>query len=522
MYKLTLLFSIIGFTALGYKYATKPNITTLSSSFDESRYTSSKEIEYFPLSANCDNPQTGFLDFESEVYAHEEFVKFYNLDVMPKKLVEKQLKFIDGYLDHLEDKSYKFVPHKEKTFSILNIEKVSYPSDFIVDKIEVDNSLYPNFILGKHLKKNQEALRVSYKARVKVTKCAKSESNEKLTIILPKDPYLAFWYVPKNSRVLIIQDEAHKTITNPCSNKLMAELKYPNMYWNVWKPLAKESRFDCKELLNKDNHLEIVKSNFLPIKAKKKIVSYEYLRDTEVLKVSLISGFVSDDSPLELTNEAKKLVPFVNKLKDVKPVDFIKQDIGVRSTYTMIGLMNKISSDSKWSARTFEDYTIIKGSGKLLNSSKKYSMEIFIGATVDYQNGTKHWNFLADALNNSDFIFYSGHAGMGTAFTVPNIYKNTQLKNLKKSPQNQFIAVFSCSSISYFGDDFVKERNLYSKQTDFLLTGFDKHAYQLTPAVLQFIDLKLSGKDISFKNILESHLDKDSDIHLTRNIADSN
>jgi hypothetical protein len=517
LYKLSLLFTIIGSIALGYKFLSKSESISPSSSFNESRYKTNTEKEYFPLSANCENPQIGFLEFKNDVYAHEDFVKFYKLNEKPDKLVKDQLKFIDGYLDHLDNKNFKFVPHHQKDFSIVSTQVVKYPTDLVIDKIPVDHSLYPDSIFERPINNGQKALKISYKARVKVTKCSNKRGSENFDIILPKDPYLAFWYVPLKARVLLVQSRKHKSITNPCSNKLMAELKYPNMYWNVWKPLAKEKRFDCSKLLKLRDHLQLAKSKFKPLVPVKKLVSYEYLKEKKKLKISLISGFVEGGSPLKINQNAKQLVDYVNKLKEIRKKDFVIQDIGVRASYTVVGLMNKISSNSSWKVNSFKDYSVITGSGTLLNSSKDYIMDIYIGATVDYQDGTKHWAFLADALEQSDFIFYSGHAGMGTTFTLKNVFQNSKLKSLAKSPNSQFIAVFSCSSISYFGEDFINERSNYSKQTDFLLTGFDGHAYQLTPAVMQFIDLKLSGRKVAFKEVLESHLEHDFDIHLTRN-----
>ena len=102
-------------------------------------------------------------------------------------------------------------------------------------------------------------------------------------------------------------------------------------------------------------------------------------------------------------------------------------------------------------------------------------------------------------------------------FSLENLKKNSDFKGFQNTPQNQFIAVLSCSSISYFGEDFIRERKRLGKTTDFLRTGFDDHSYQVTPSIIQYVDLELAGKQYSLKSILESHLAPGYDVHLTRN-----
>ena len=106
---------------------------------------------------------------------------------------------------------------------------------------------------------------------------------------------------------------------------------------------------------------------------------------------------------------------------------------------------------------------------------------------------------------------------MGWTFSLENVKKYSKFKSFEHSPKNQLIAVLSCSSLSYFGADFVEARKNLGKTTDLLLTGFDDHSYQVTPSVIQYIDLHLSRKQYSLESILNSHLKEGYDVHLTRN-----
>jgi hypothetical protein len=305
--------------------------------------------------------------------------------------------------------------------------------------------------------------------------------------------------------------------TTPCASNIMAELKYPNMYWNVWKPRAKGKGYDCNKLLEQDKHILTVKAKFSPIIAEQKKLNFLHLKEKPNIKISLISGLLF---PIETDANLKKirlLLGSINSVGKIKQESLKGQDIAFLATLTFMDLMKSIAKEIKWDAVDHKDHLIFKASGRLLHSNKPFDIDIYLGPSVDYQKGEKHWKFLSNALNTSDFIFYSGHSGMGTTFSLSNLKKNTRFNTFNKAPDHQFIAVLSCSSISYFGDDFIKGRQKQGKTTDFLLTGFDNHAYRLTPAMIQFLDLELAEMNYSLQSILKAHLGKNEDVHLTRN-----
>ena len=140
----------------------------------------------------------------------------------------------------------------------------------------------------------------------------------------------------------------------------------------------------------------------------------------------------------------------LNTLEQTDQQSWQGQDPATLGTFTFMHLMKRLAENVHWSAEDLGDHLIFKGLGRLVHSQRTISIQIYLGPTVDYQKGRRHWGFLSDALRDSDFIFYSGHAGMGYTFSFDNLKKYSDFKGFEHTPQNQFIAVLSCSSISYF------------------------------------------------------------------------
>lgn len=494
------------------------NNTTKYNQFDP-KYFKLSEKEFFPLSVNCDLAQEGFVSFDGYAVTHSKITSG-EIDLKKQKeLVRSQLKYFDGYVDHSGFDKFRIVPHSVKNFEIKKVTQVKYPAKIYLDSVPLDENYYPKRIQNKWYNSGDEAIKISYTAKLKVTRCLNTKTSQdgNFDIILPVDPYLAYWYVPKEKRVEIKLSSKYNMISTPCASPIMAELIFPNMYWNVWKPRAKRKDFDCAKLLKEGEHIITAKAKFTPIEVKPQPLEFSHLKNKGKIKVSLINGLVFPIDTKENLERARILLANINSINKIQQKDLKEQDIGTLATFTILNLFKELTNDLSWLVEDRQDHFIFKGVGRLKYSNKDFEISIYLGPSVEYQKGRKHWSFLANALEESDFIFYSGHSGMGTAFSLENLKKNIDDFSFIETPKNQFIAILSCSSISYFGDDFIKARRKESKRTDFLLTGFDNHAYRVTPAMIQYVDLELAGKRYDLKSILEYHLGKDEDVHLTRN-----
>ncbi|MCY4645213.1 MAG: hypothetical protein OXB88_11405 [Bacteriovoracales bacterium] len=503
MLRLSFIFFALGLISLTVNHFKRKEINP----FDLGRYQMA-ESSYFPLSVHCDEAKTGFLEFHGRAITHGDF-----LPKSPREVVRDQLKYIDGFVDHSDHSKTRFVPHLKKDFEILKVQKISYPVEVYLNKVGVNPSFYPEKTLERWYRKGARATEVTYKAKVKVTRCREAQDHHDL--ILPLDPYLAYWYVPKDKWVETTYESPSTKITaTPCAHEMIALVKEPSQYWNVWKPQAKK----CLGLLKENLHTGLFKGTFIPEEKKSKRIEFSHLaHEKDEIHISFISGLLESEKTQKNLKKIRTVLDDLNAIDKIDKEKQKDQDTATLATLTFMHLMKKLARHTHWTAKDLKDHFIIESKGKLLHSKKPITIQIYLGPTVGYPEGRLHWPFLSNALKKSDFIFYTGHAALGWSFTLENLKENSDFKTFENTPDHQFIAVLSCSSISYFGEDFIKERKLAGKTTDFLRTGFDDNSYLIVPAMIQYIDLELAGKHYSLESILKSHLLPNYDIHLTRN-----
>jgi hypothetical protein len=462
----------------------------------------------FSLLLNCKNGVDGYLKFSGSAIAHPDFIELKTLKKTPKLLVREQLKYIYGFLNNRPYQFKTFLPHQELEIQILSMTEAKYPSNVLTVKG------------GTRYSKGVIALEVFYKAKIKVTKCKETHQSDEYSLtqlILPRDPYLAFWYLldDRNIQALNTQDKLMRR--KPlCASKYISELKTTSDYWNYWNPSAKGKGFDCAITLKEQNNLELLEVKFSSSKENNGVISFKALQAKQELKFSLISGLLYPKKTSESLAKALPLMKNINTIELIDPNLIKELDLSFTATFTIMHLMKKLANNIFWEVKKKKDHFIFTTKGTLKHSKKKFVFDIYLGPTVSYQEGELHWSFLAKALSQSDFIFYSGHAELGQSFSLANLKKYSQFKTSKISPHYQLIAILSCSSLNYYGDDFITERKRYQKTTDMLLTSFDDHAYEVTPLIIQYLDLDLAGEKYSLSSMFKNRLGDQFRIHLSR------
>lgn len=514
-------------TAIASNYFTQQQ--TSESPKDPFDFSSIKQQERstLPLSVHCENPQIGKLLFQSEVVTHDFLANSHDLNNHPDRIANEQLKYLNGYFNFADHSSLRVVPFSNKALKILKVEKLKYPLNVTVDKIEANTVQYSDSALERNYAKGDKAIKVTYEAEVSVKVCSPDKvKTETVSIILPIDPYLAFWFVPKDMRAELSYHPKVKMVTNPCSANQMADLKYPSMYWYAWKPEALSDLYNCKKYLSENNYIQNISAKFAPDdfalnKIAQENLNFSHLKNKETIKIALINGFIFKKNMSELLLKAKEILPYLNKLKDTPREILRGQDPSTIAAYTIVNSVNEMSESVKWETREagVGSHLIFKAAGILKESKKKFEMNIYLGPSTEYQEGEKHWNFLAEAFSQADFIFYNGHAGMGTTFSLSELKKQTPFSGFEQSPEHQFVGVLSCYSAAYYGPDIVLERTKLGKQTDILLTGFEGYSYLLAPAIIKYVDLELSGAELSLQEIMGRFLHKSFDVHLTRYVS---
>lgn len=471
--------------------------------------------ENFPLTVNCASPRRGHLRFIATALTTQQLAEFHQVPSSLEKLARAQLKFTNGYFNFQDQQGLQVIPLAGAKVKILTQKKSTYPFDVVIDPQEDNPSLYPpQFLKNSVVEKGSPALSVSYQAELPVLLCLPNgQAPTQVSITLPLDPYLSFWLVAPADRQSLTYFRL-KGKTNPCSFPEMLDLKYPSMHWYVWKPDAKGSVHDCQRLLQ--GKVLTVEAQFHESAPTPQALEFNGIAPSEEVRFSLISGFLAKRPTAEAIQAFRESLGHLDDLLKMPRPLIQRQDPSALATLTIAHTLKDLGSIESWKIEDHGTNIVLRTRGQLKHSGRKFRMDMFIGPTVEYQEGEKHWKFLADALKHSHFIFYSGHAGMGTGFSLKQLRQHIGDFTLDQAPSYQMIAILSCFSAAYFGQDFVQERARAHRQTDILLTTSEGHHFLLTPAVIQYLDMKWARKKVGLTESLKRFLSFSSIVILQR------
>ena len=324
MLKISFIFIVFGIVGFGLNQRNTPSSAKRLHPFDLSHYGQGKSS--FPLSINCPQSDIGYLRFKGKVISHSDFFRYQSFLKEPRKLVKSQLKYIDGFLDHIDHSHIRFVPHWEKKFKVLKIKRIRYPIDIFLDKIEVNPSYYPPKSLDRLYAKGRDAIEVHYQANIKVTRCVNAQESvmTEYKLTLPLDPYLAYWYVPKKHWVEMTYHPKVKMLTTPCASKTMAQLRHPNMYWNVWKPMAK----NCSDFLKENRHVKTLNATFKKQNLTRQKINFSHLKDKPKIEIAVISGLLYSIPTDENLHKVRNLLKDINSIDKIGKERLKGQDVG--------------------------------------------------------------------------------------------------------------------------------------------------------------------------------------------------
>lgn len=457
----------------------------------------SEAKEVVPLSLNCENAQRGTLKFDGTAIAAKNASP-----AAPEAIVRSQLKYLYGLFHFSEIQGVRVTTFASPKISIQNVRDAKYPATIVLDD-------------GKKIEKGSRATEVMYSAEVPVALCSQNEAARKFALTLPRDPNVAFWYVPKSEH-RELQYGAIKHTTNPCAFNQMADLKSPDMYWYVWQPNAEGEGFKCKDFLDPNTEVIQASADFIPAPTSEVAYSFDALGEGPI-KISMIFGLLGKKPRKETIQNFASMVNVASSTSFLSSKGI---DGGALIALHVLSLMPELANIDEWQKTAEETFAVLKTSGELRSSGRKVEIEVFVGPTVDYHEGTRHWNFLANAVKNSHFIFYNGHAGMGSTFTLEKLKAQTQFSaSAGELPQYQMFAVLSCFATDYYGRDFVEFRSAPNQTTDLFLAGFEGHSFMAIPAILQYVDLKLAKQNPSLKKSFARFFGDGALMHLDRYVA---
>ena len=461
------------------------------------------------------------LEFKGEIKLNQKFFNSKNKTEIEDAIIQ-QLKYARGYYINLRNQlPYSLtLAANNPQIEILTTEKQNYGQSLKIDYIKHPNVQHSNPYIKKAMSKkwtreNDKALRVTYNLKTTANYCGAKNSLENIKVLLPTDPYLAYWSVlPKNRRLITWRHVSG--VINPCANPELADIPDPYYYWYFWNPLnsgkdSNKKSFSCSELMKANTHYIEVALNLNP-KVDLKI-------NTQTKNKSELSSAVNIATVFGVIDETAHILPWKQMVADLKKLPKIdmtdlKKMIAKETTGTadtklwdrgseyFIDFIQNLDSVLKVNSVSFnQSENEIFFEGQLIKSGKNYKLSVMFGFTdILGRNPAEHWSFLKNSISNADYVIYNGHSGLGENIKISNIldFTGTKLDDLfKNSPKYQMIAYMSCYSYGYFGDDIVELRKKLKPEsnTEIILTGTEFTSYRGPYGVFDYVDNLITGKN---------------------------
>jgi hypothetical protein len=350
---------------------------------------------------------------------------------------------------------------------------------------------------------------VEYEARMRLAICGRGQDPpDKLRVPLPQDPWLAYWYVPATEHrpLRYHQDRA---VTNPCADDDFADLPHPFYYWYDWLPTRHgpddDGRaFDCRPLLQKGDQYD-----FFELALERSGASE---RDLSRLRSQLGQGLITatiivgavDHKALDLQpgfwegllgqagdGSLPERARLARRRWERAPV----REIGTRNFLELLDELRRVVKVTSHQTRSDGEALLVEVRGALRASRRQVRLRFWLGLTdVFGPRPPTHWRVLRRALADDQVVVYWGHSGIGENLRLSRIEQHLNLSHavvageLRRSPL-RLVAILSCYSYMYFGQDLLAAGAERSDGAYFLFTGTESARREAGPlGVLGLLD----------------------------------
>jgi hypothetical protein len=379
-------------------------------------------------------------------------------------------------------------------------------------RLQLDDAYNLRAVARGQVAASDPARLVEYTARVRLAICGRDiDPPTKVRVPLPQDPWLAFWYVPAalHRPLRYHQDRA---VTNPCADNDFADLPHPFYYWYDWLPTRHGpdddgASFDCRSWLRAGDQYDFYDLTLEPLGTPTRDLSRLRAQlSGERLTATVIVGAV-DHKALDLA--AGYWQTQLGSARDASLPDRARaalrrferapvREAGTRNFLQVLDQLRTVMKISGHETRTDEDSLLVEARGSLRGSKRPIRVRFWLGLTdVFGPRPPTHWRVLRRALADDQIIVYWGHSGIGENLRLQQIERNLGLSHaivageLRRSPL-RLVAILSCYSYMYFGQDLLAAGAERSDGAYFLFTGTEAARNEAGPlGVLGLVDLIL-------------------------------
>ena len=373
----------------------------------------------------------------------------------------------------------------EGKINILSEEKAPYPNHIEFNSEEflakTESAGFSDYVkkylrqigkLGK-VEKGAVARKVTYEFESEIYTCMSDKENfnafDKLKVVQPYDPYLAYFIVPQEQRIKIRNEGRNaEGIFNPCINPegISASGFSPFGFSDYWRPFAQghsadKTPFDCSLFYQEGKSIQVTKVEYTEnIPKKTAYIDFGHFENfNRPIRASFLFGsqetmmFEKFD-----TAEAKRLVELYLSPIDTKaarenlPSFQKKFDANFSRLLLLLWNVSKHMDFVKTDIEAEELSIKVVLKGKLKLSKKDLELTYYFSPNNPQYPGADFFHeAVAQEFLKSDIFIYEGHSAGGSVFASGFDQLRKNKDNLQnKDIKYQIVALYACSSGVYF------------------------------------------------------------------------
>ncbi len=425
-----------------------------------------------------------------------------------QEIVRAQLSYLHGYFNYDPSmrSAARYILLPDPQVEILSQAKAPYGAEI---ELDVVNGQSPFLGHPASVSEKADSIEVHYRATATVNVCSQVEGlPETVDIRLPYDPALAFWLVPPEKRRPLKFGSAEAK-TNFCADVQMADLKSPSMYWYVWSPRSTgtdtaKNPYRCEQELQSGRDYFATQARLQEVKVEPEALRFDELLRLPVWKISIFLGWMSQEANPESWSRAAEFlkaapVREIARKWDPKKKQIVQLDVAAWALLYVLKNLEQVADIESVGLKVEDEFFIVPVRGFLKNSRQAFELDILLGSTDEPQKKSRHWSLLQRALQQSDIVFYIGHAGMGQNMSLENLKANLQLSKTElhqviQAKPYQMLSILSCHATGYFGSDYLKLRKKEGLVSDFMATATDGYLPGVPLSVMFYLDLLKAGQ----------------------------
>jgi hypothetical protein len=324
---------------------------------------------------------------------------------------------------------------------------------------------------------------------------------------LPPDPWLAYWHVGKE-RFRPLRYHYERAITNPCADDDFADLPHPYYYWYDWLPTRHGpdddgKPFDCRQWLK-----EGVDYGFFDVRLERvRAQTHDFSR----LRAQLADGPFTATVIIGVVDHGLKALDTAPLVRGLGRGDGVLDarakalaasrawEAGTRSFLDVLAELPRYVRIEHHEARADDGNLVVEVHGRLLRSDRAVRLRFALGLTdVFGPVPPRHWKLLRRALAEDRLVAYWGHSGIGENLKLAQIEKNLGVSHARMSAELErsplrMVAIISCYSYMYFGEDLLAAGAERADGAYFLFTGTEAPKKEAGPlALFELVDAVLA------------------------------